>query len=219
MSESVLIVEDDPAVRRMLERSLAKEGFEVRAAADGAAALALSERSTPDLVVLDVSMPGLSGIDVCRRLRQSGMQGGVLMLTARDAIEDRVHGLDAGADDYVVKPFAIEEVVARLRALTRRGEDRSTRLSFGDLTLDLANGTVARGGGAGIELTGREAQLLEMLLRDPRSVVSREAAIDRIWNGAAVENVVDRYIARLRRKLGDPPLIRSVWGVGFILDG
>jgi two-component system response regulator MprA len=218
MAERVLIVEDDRAVRRMLERSLAKEGFEVRAAADGAAALALSERSTPDLVVLDVSMPGLTGIDVCRRLRQSGMQGGVLMLTARDAIEDRVRGLDAGADDYVVKPFAIEEVVARLRALTRRGEDRSTRLSFGDLSLDLANGTFVRGHGAAVELTGRESQLLEMLLRDPRAVVSREAAIDRIWNGAAVENIVDRYIARLRRKLGDPPLIRSVWGVGFILE-
>jgi two-component system response regulator MprA len=219
MAERVLIVEDDRAVRRMLERSLVKEGFEVSAAADGAAALTLSERSTPDLVVLDVSMPGLSGIDVCRRLRKGGMQGGVLMLTARDAIEDRVRGLEAGADDYVVKPFAIEEVVARLRALTRRGEDRSTRLSFGDLTLDLANGTAVRAGGADIELTGREAQLLEMLLRDPRSVLSREAAIDRIWNGAAVENIVDRYVARLRRKLGDPPLIRSVWGVGFILGG
>jgi len=219
MSERVLIVEDDRAVRRMLERSLAKEGFEVSAAADGAAALALSERSAPDLVVLDVSMPGLNGIEVCRRLRESGMQGGVLMLTARDAIEDRVRGLEAGADDYVVKPFAIEEVVARLRALTRRGEDRSTKLSFGDLTLDLAAGTAVRGGGADIELTGRESQLLEMLLRDPRSVLSREAAIERIWNGAAVENIVDRYIARLRRKLGDPSPIRSVWGVGFILDG
>jgi two-component system response regulator MprA len=219
MAERVLIVEDDQPVRRMLERSLAKEGFEVRAAADGAAALALSERLTPDLVVLDVTMPGLSGIDVCRRLRQSGMQGGVLMLTARDAVEDRVRGLDAGADDYVVKPFAIEEVVARLRALMRRGEDRSTRLSFGDLTVDLANSTFVRGGGAPVELTRRESQLLEMLLRDPRAVVSREAAIDRIWNGAAVENVVDRYVARLRRKLGDPPLIRSVWGVGFILGG
>jgi two-component system response regulator MprA len=219
VAERVLIVEDDGAVRRMLERSLAKEGFEVRAAADGAAALALSESSAPDLVVLDVTMPGLGGIDVCRRLRQSGMQGGVLMLTARDAVEDRVRGLDAGADDYVVKPFAIEEVVARLRALTRRGEDRSTRLRFDDLTLDLANGTFVRGGGAPVELTGRESQLLEMLLRDPRAVVSREAAIERIWNGAAVENVVDRYVARLRRKLGDPPLIRSVWGVGFILGG
>jgi two-component system response regulator MprA len=101
----------------------------------------------------------------------------------------------------------------------RRGEDRSTRLSFGDLTLDLANSTFVRGGGQAVELTRRESQLLEMLLRDPRAVVSREAAIDRIWNGAAVENVVDRYVARLRRKLGDPPLIRSVWGVGFILGG
>jgi two-component system response regulator MprA len=219
VAERVLIVEDDGPVRRMLERSLAKEGFEVRAAADGAAALALSERSAPDLVVLDVTMPGLGGIDVCRRLRQSGMRGGVLMLTARDAVEDRVRGLDAGADDYVVKPFAIEEVVARLRALTRRGEDRSTRLRFDDLTLDLASGTFVRGACAPVELTGREAQLLEMLLRDPRAVVSREAAIERIWNGAAVENVVDRYVARLRRKLGDPPLIRSVWGVGFILGG
>ncbi|MBA3867356.1 MAG: response regulator transcription factor [Solirubrobacterales bacterium] len=219
MAERVLIVEDDQPVRRMLERSLAKEGFEVRAAADGAAALALSERSTPDLVVLDLTMPGLSGVDVCRRLRQSGMQGGVLMLTARDAVEDRVRGLDAGADDYVVKPFAIEEVVARLRALTRRGEDRSTRVRFGDLTVDLTAGTFARGGGPAVKLTRRECQLLEMLLRDPRAVVSREAAIERIWNGAAVENVVDRYVARLRRKLGDPPLIRSVWGVGFILGG
>lgn len=217
MAESVLIVEDDAAVRRMLERSLAKEGFEVRAAADGAAALALAERSAPDLVVLDVTMPGLGGIDVCRRLRGSGLQSGVLMLTARDAVEDRVRGLDAGADDYVVKPFAIEEVVARLRALMRRGEDRSTSLRFEDLTLDLANGTFVRGGRAAVELAGRESQLLEMLLRDPRAVVSREAAIERIWNGAAVENVVDRYVARLRRKLGDPPLIRSVWGVGFIL--
>lgn len=213
----MLIVEDDAAVRRMLERSLAKEGFEVRAAADGAAALALAERSAPDLVVLDVTMPGLGGIDVCRRLRGSGLQSGVLMLTARDAVEDRVRGLDAGADDYVVKPFAIEEVVARLRALMRRGEDRSTSLRFEDLTLDLANGTFVRGGRAAVELAGRESQLLEMLLRDPRAVVSREAAIERIWNGAAVENVVDRYVARLRRKLGDPPLIRSVWGVGFIL--
>ena len=167
MTERVLIVEDDQGVRRMLERSLAKEGFEVSAAADGAAALALSERSAPDLVVLDVAMPGLSGIDVCRRLRQSGMQGGVLMLTAREEIEDRVRGLEAGADDYVVKPFAIEEVVARLRALGRRGEDRSTRLRFGDLTLDLAAGAFTRGAGPAVELTRRETQLLEMLLRDP----------------------------------------------------
>jgi two-component system response regulator MprA len=176
------------------------------------------EQSTPDLVVLDVAMPGLSGIDVCRRLRERGMTGGVLMLTARDAVEDRVRGLEAGADDYVVKPFAIEEVAARLRALLRRGRDRSTRISFGAITLDTATNSIDRGGGERIELTAREAQLLEMLMRNPRTVLSRREAVERIWDGAAVENVVDRYVARLRRKLEDPLLIRTVWGVGFILQ-
>ncbi|MDX6590130.1 MAG: two-component system, OmpR family, response regulator MprA [Solirubrobacterales bacterium] len=218
MSEGVLIVEDDAPVRRMLERSLGAEGFDVRSAADGGTALAMIEQSTPDLVVLDVAMPGLSGIDVCRRLRERGMTGGVLMLTARDAVEDRVSGLEAGADDYVVKPFAIEEVAARLRALLRRGRDRSTRVSFGAITLDTATNSIDRGDGERIELTAREAQLLEMLMRNPRTVLSRREAVERIWDGAAVENVVDRYVARLRRKLEDPLLIRTVWGVGFILQ-
>ncbi len=217
MGERVLIVEDDAPVRRMLERSLGAEGFEVRSAADGGAALALAEDSAPDLVVLDVAMPGLSGLEVCRRLREKGLTGGVLMLTARDAVEDRVRGLDAGADDYVVKPFAIAEVVARLHALTRRGRDRSERLSFAGITLDTTTNTVEREGKE-IELTAREAELLELLLRDPRTVLSRATAIERIWQGAAVENVVDRYVARLRRKLGEPLLIRTVWGVGFILE-
>jgi two-component system response regulator MprA len=201
----------------MLERSLAAEGFDVRAAADGGAALAMAADSAPDLVVLDVTMPGLSGIDVCRRLREKGLSGGVLMLTARDAVEDRVRGLDAGADDYVVKPFAIAEVVARLHALTRRGRDRSARLSFAGIVLDTETNTVERGGCA-IPLTAREAELLEMLLRDPRAVLSREIAVERIWRGAAVENVVDRYVARLRHKLGEPLSIRTVRGVGFILE-
>ena len=218
MFEGVLIVEDDAPVRRMLERSLGAEGFDVRSAADGGTALAMIEQSTPDLVVLDVAMPGLSGLDVCRRLRERGMTGGVLMLTARDAVEDRVRGLEAGADDYVVKPFAIEEVAARLRALLRRGRDRSTRISFGAITLDTATNSIDRGGGERIELTAREAQLLEMLMRNPRTVLSRREAVERIWDGAAVENVVDRYVARLRRKLEDPLLIRTVWGVGFILQ-
>lgn len=217
MAEQVLIVEDDAPVRRMLERSLSAEGFEVRAAADGGAALTMAEDSAPDLVVLDVTMPGLSGIDVCRRLRAKGLSGGVLMLTARDAVEDRIRGLEAGADDYVVKPFAIEEVVARLNALTRRGRDRSGRVSFAGITLDTETNTVERRG-ATIELTAREAELLEMLLRNPRTVLSRQVAVERIWQGAAVENVVDRYVARLRRKLDDPLLIRTVWGVGFILE-
>jgi two-component system, OmpR family, response regulator MprA len=218
MAERVLIVEDDAPVRRMLERSLSAEGFEVSSSPDGGAALAAAERAVPDLVVLDVAMPGLDGFEVCRRLREAGLTGGVLMLTARDAVTDRVRGLEVGADDYVVKPFAIEEVVARLRALTRRGSDRSERLAAAGLSLDRAANTVVRGGGEPIELSPREAELLELLLRDPRAVLTREAAIERIWGGAAVENIVDRYVARLRRKLGDPPAIRTVRGVGFILE-
>jgi DNA-binding response OmpR family regulator len=218
VAERVLIVEDDSSVRRMLERSLAAEGFEVGSAADGGAALAMAEASAPDLVVLDVAMPGLSGVDVCRRLRDKGLSGGILMLTARDAVEDRVRGLEAGADDYVAKPFAVAEVVARLHALGRRGRDRSDRLNFAGITLDTTTNVVQRDGEEEVELTRREAELLEMLLRDPRSVLSREAAIERIWSGAAAENTVDRYVTRLRRKLRDPLLIRTVRGVGFILD-
>jgi two-component system, OmpR family, response regulator MprA len=218
VTERVLIVEDDSSVRRMLERSLTAEGFEVRSAPDGGAALAMAEASAPDLVVLDVAMPGLSGVTVCRRLRDRGISGGILMLTARDTVEDRVRGLDAGADDYVAKPFAIAEVVARLRALGRRGRDNSARLSFAGITLDTTTNMVRRGGEEEIELTRREGELLELLLRDPRNVTSRELAIERIWGGAAAENTVDRYVARLRRKLRDPLLIRTVWGVGFILE-
>jgi len=218
MASRVLIVEDDAPVRRMLSRSLEAEGFDVSSAADGGRALAAAERSTPDLVVLDVAMPGLDGLAVCRRLREKGMTGGILMLTARDAVDDRVSGLAAEADDYVVKPFAIEEVVARLNALSRRGSDLRRRISYADITLDLGTNSVERAGRKPIELTGRERALLELLMRDPRAVVSRDAAIEAIWQGAAVPNIVDRYVARLRRKLGEPPLIRTVRGVGFMLE-
>lgn len=217
MSDRVLVVEDDAAVRRMLERSLGADGFDVTGAADGGQALAAAEGAAPDLVVLDVAMPGMDGFEVCRRLRAKGLTGGVLMLTARDSVSDRVRGLESGADDYVVKPFAIAEVVARLRALTRRGSDRSERLAHGPIALDTATGKVAIGGGPAVELTAREAQLLAMLLRDPRAVLTREAAIEAIWGGAAGHNTVDRYVTRLRRKLGDPGAIRTVRGVGFIL--
>jgi two-component system, OmpR family, response regulator MprA len=218
MASRVLIVEDDAPVRRMLSRSLEAEGFDVSSAADGGRALAAAERSTPDLVVLDVAMPGLDGLAVCRRLREKGMTGGILMLTARDAVDDRVSGLVAGADDYVVKPFAIEEVVARLHALSRRGSDLRRRISYADITLDLGTNSVERAGRKPIELTGRERALLELLMRDPRTVVSRDAAIEAIWHGAAMPNIVDRYVATLRRKLGEPPLIRTVRGVGFMLE-
>jgi two-component system response regulator MprA len=216
VAERVLVVDDDAPVRRMLQRSLAAEGFDVEVAADGGAALVAAERSAPDLVILDVTMPGLDGLAVCRRLRAKGLRGSILMLTARDAVADRVTGLEAGADDYLVKPFAMEELVARMRALTRRGHDGADRLAFADLTLDLQT-RVAERGARSVALTGRESALLELMLRHPRAVVPRDQAIEEIWEEAAASNVVDRYITRLRRKLGDPPLIHTVRGVGFML--
>jgi len=216
VAERVLVVDDDAPVRRMLQRSLAAEGFDVEVAADGGAALVAAERSAPDLVILDVTMPGLDGLAVCRRLRAKGVRASILMLTARDAVADRVTGLEAGADDYLVKPFAMEELVARMRALTRRGHDGADRLAFADLTLDLQT-RVAERGGRRVELTGRESALLELMLRHPRAVVPRDQAIEEIWEEAAAPNVVDRYVTRLRRKLGEPPLIHTVRGVGFML--
>jgi len=216
MPERVLVVDDDALVRRMLTRSLAAEGFEVEHVADGGAALAAAEASAPDLVVLDVTMPGLDGLAVCRRLRANGLRGSIIMLTARDAVADRVAGLEAGADDYLVKPFAVEELVARLHALGRRGRDDGDRLAYGDLVLELSTRTAQRGGRS-VSLTARESALLELLLRNARVVVPRERAIEEIWREAAVPNVVDRYVARLRRKLGEPPLLHTVRGVGFML--
>jgi two-component system response regulator MprA len=215
LAERVLVVDDDALVRRMLARSLAAAGFEVEVEADGGGALAAVERSAPDLVVLDVTMPGVDGLAVCRRLRAKGVSGSILMLTARDAVADRVAGLEAGADDYLVKPFAMEELVARLHALGRRGRDERDRLAFADLVLDTSTRTAQRGGRP-VALTPRESALLELLLRNARVVVPRERAIEEIWQDA-VPNVVDRYVASLRRKLGEPPLIHTVRGVGFVL--
>ncbi len=214
--ERVLVVDDDPPLRRMLERTLEAEGFEVTVAADGGAALVAAERAVPDVIVLDVAMAGLDGLAVCRRLRARGLSTPIIMLTARDAVPDRVAGLEAGADDYLVKPFAFEELVARLRALTRRGSDPSALLSYADLVLDVA---AARGtrGGRDLELTGREAALLGLLLREPGRTVTREYALEAIWRDDASPNVVDRYVTRLRRKLGEPPLIRTLRGAGFAL--
>jgi DNA-binding response OmpR family regulator len=214
-SERVLVVDDDSSLRRMLDRSLAAEGFEVTVAADGGGALAAAERAAPDVIVLDVAMPGLDGLAVCRRLRSRGLATPILMLTARDAVPDRVAGLEAGADDYLVKPFATAELVARLRALTRRHRDQEL-LSYADLVLDLRARRATRAGRA-IELTGREADLLELLLREAGRTVTRERALEGIWDDAAEANVVDRYVTRLRRKLGEPPLIRTVRGSGFSL--
>ncbi|MBA2420945.1 MAG: response regulator transcription factor [Thermoleophilaceae bacterium] len=200
----------------MLARTLAVTGFEVEAVADGPSALVSLERVVPDVVVLDVKMPGMDGVAVCRRLRAKGLEVPVLMLTARDAVADRVAGLQAGADDYLVKPFATEELTARLRALTRRSARAAATLTFGDLALDLSTRTASRAGAA-VELTGREVELLELLMRQPRQVLSRERALAEVWRDEAAPNVVDRYVTRLRAKLGEPSLIRTVRGVGFML--
>ncbi|MDX6630842.1 MAG: two-component system, OmpR family, response regulator MprA [Gaiellales bacterium] len=202
----------------MLARTLEAEGYGVTVAADGGSALVEIERSAPDLILLDVTMPGIDGLGVTRRLRGKGDALPVLLLTARDAVADRVAGLDAGADDYLVKPFATDELLARVRALLRRGRAGGDLLSAGDVTLDLQERAASRGG-RDLALTPREADLLELLLRNARGVVSREQALQHVWGeGGATANAVDRYVAYLRRKLGEPPVIRTVRGVGFVFD-
>jgi two-component system, OmpR family, response regulator MprA len=215
---AILVVDDDPPIRRMLERTLTAEGYGVGAAPDGGAALVAIERSVPDLVVLDVTMPGLDGLALCRRLRAKGLAVPILLLTARDAVADRVAGLDAGADDYLVKPFAAEELLARVRALLRRGREPTEVLACADLVLDLRARSASRAG-RDLGLSSRELDLLELLLRNQRQVVSRELALERVWGSrsAASFNAVDRYISYLRRKLGQPPLIETVRGAGFVL--
>jgi two-component system response regulator MprA len=216
-NHSVLVADDDGPIRRMLERTLAGEGFSVTSVGDGGAALAAVERSVPDVIVLDVAMPGLDGLAVCRRLRAKGIAVPVLLLTARDAVAERVNGLEAGADDYLVKPFASEELVARLQALLRRNRPASTRLTFRDVVFDVDTREATRGG-RDLDLTIREAELLEFLLRNSGVVVTRQQALGEIWTDSLPNlNVVDRYVAYLRRKLGEPPLIATVRGVGFKL--
>jgi two-component system response regulator MprA len=218
MAEVILVVDDDAPIRRMLQRTLAAEGYLVESAADGGAALAAVERAVPDAVVLDVGLPGVDGLGVCRRLRERGLATPILMLTARDALDDRVVGLDAGADDYLVKPFETAELLARIRALLRRGREPARILGHGDLTLDLATRTAWRAGRS-IALSAREADLLEILLRNERRVVTRDAALSQVWGAAhaATPNLVDRYISNLRRKLGEPSVIETVRGTGFVL--
>jgi two-component system response regulator MprA len=217
VAANVLIVDDDGPVRRTLARTLAAEGYATVLASDGGAALAEVERAQPDVIVLDAIMPGLDGLAVARRLRAKGVSVPILMLTARDAVGDRVAGLDAGADDYLVKPFATEELLARVRALLRRGLE-APLLSFADISLDTGSRLLVRGGRT-IELTQREAALMELLLQRPGKVLSRRTAMTTVWSdgSATTENVVDRYVAYLRRKLGDPPLIHTVRGTGFVL--
>jgi two-component system response regulator MprA len=202
----------------MLERTLRAEGYEVVGAADGGEALAAVERSVPDLIILDVAMPGVDGLAACRRLRAKGLALPILLLTARDSVADRVDGLDAGADDYLVKPFAPEELLARVRALQRRGREPSEILAYADVLFDLGSRRAQRSGRE-LGLSAREGDLLELLLRNSGQVVSRDLALERVWGSRTVAsfNAVDRYVSYLRRKLGEPPLIETVRGVGFVL--
>ena len=217
----ILVVDDEPQLRRALERALKLEGYEVELAADGDQALAAVAGKHPDAIVLDVLMPKRDGLEVCRALRAEGDQTPVLMLTARDAVRDRVDGLDAGADDYVVKPFALEELLARVRALLRRGDGGAERLSYADLTLDPATREVTRGGRE-LELTKTEFALLEHLLRHPKQVLTRSQLFEAVWgyDFGPRSNSLEVYIGYLRRKTeegGEPRLIQTVRGVGYTL--
>ena len=223
----ILVVDDDAAVRDSLRRALQLEGYDVQLAGDGTEALARLESGGDgvegvDAVVLDVLMPRVDGLDVCRSLRAAGNAVPVLMLTARDAVSDRVAGLDAGADDYLVKPFALEELLARLRALLRRTNGTSTDLlRFSDLELDPGTREVRRGGEL-IELTRTEFSLLELFLLNPRQVLTRSIIFERVWgyDFGLGSNSLDVYIGYLRRKLeqrGEPRLIQTVRGVGYAL--
>jgi two-component system, OmpR family, response regulator MprA len=219
----VLVVDDERAVRGSVRRALALEGYQVAEAAGGREALdALRERA-PDVVVLDVLMPDVDGLEVCRRLRAAGDRVPVLMLTAREAIADRVSGLDAGADDYLVKPFALDELLARLRALLRRSSNGEGQgeLRFGDIALDLGMREV-RVAGSSIELTKTEFLLLELFMRNPRQVLPRSLINERVWgyDFGPASNSLGVYIGYLRRKLerdGQPRRIHTMRGVGYIL--
>ncbi len=218
----VLVVDDDPAVSGALNRALRLEGYEVSLAADGASALEEIAIRPPEALVLDIGLPGVDGLEVCRRMRAAEDDTPVLMLTARDAISDRVEGLDAGADDYLVKPFALAELLARLRALLRRRpSDSDELLRFADLSLDPVTREARRGERA-FTLTRIEYDLLELLLRHPRQVLTRELILDRVWGYTfdSGTNSLAVYIGYLRRKTeleGEPRLIHTARGVGYVL--
>jgi len=220
----LLVVEDDTGLRDVLRRALSLAGYEVRLSAEGAEALAEVARSVPDAVVLDVGLPDIDGLEVCRMLRREGNRVPVLMLTARDAVSDRIDGLDAGADDYLVKPFDIDELKARLRALLRRARGDSEldgALSFGGLRLDPARHGVEVGEQF-VELTRTEYQLLELMMLNPRRVLPHSVIYDRVWgyDFGPSSNALRVYIGYLRRKLEDAgatPVIHTVRGVGYAL--
>lgn len=221
MKERILIIEDDEGIVRVLRRALSYEGYTVDTALDGENGLYIARDHHPDLVILDLMLPGMDGIEVCQRLRSGGSVP-ILMLTAKDAVQDRVQGLDAGADDYMTKPFELDELLARIRALLRRTQlERAPVLTFADLTLDTSTRQASRKGRM-IPLTAKEYDLLELFLRHPRQVLTREMIFDRVWgyDFGGESNVLDVYIRYLRQKLeteGEQRLLHTVRGVGYVL--
>ena len=222
MKPHILLVEDEAKLAQFVEMELTHEGYQVTVAEDGIAGLTQAREAQPDLILLDWMLPGLSGVEVCRRLRDTGDKVPVVLMTARDEIQDRVAGLDAGADDYVVKPFSIEELLARVRAhLRRTHEPDPEALQFADLTLHQGSREVYRGQRT-IELTAKEFDLLVYLMRHPRQVLTRDRILEEVWGYDFMgdSNIIEVYIRYLRLKLedaGEPRLIQTVRGVGYVL--
>jgi len=221
---TVLVVDDETVLAEMVSMALRYEGWNIATAADGASAIAAARGSRPDAVVLDVMLPDMSGLDVLRKLREQNPHLPVLLLTAKDAVEDRIAGLTAGGDDYVTKPFSIEEVVLRLRALLRRTgvteEDSGAQIVVGDLVLDEDSHEVTRGGEP-IALTSTEFELLRFLMRNPKRVLSKAQILDRVWSYdfGGRSNIVELYISYLRKKIdsGRDPMIHTLRGAGYVL--
>jgi two-component system, OmpR family, response regulator MprA len=222
----IMVIDDDEKITSLLRRSLAFEGYEVTTAHDGAEGLKQLGLRRADLVILDVMMPYIDGWEVCRRLREAGIVSPVLLLTARDDVQDRVKGLDLGADDYLVKPFALEELMARVRALLRRrpeNNEEDGRLRFEDLMLDIDARETIRGERR-IELTAKEFELLRLFMENPKRVLSRDQIMERIWgyDFSGESNVLEVYVAMLRQKLeehGEKRMIQTVRGAGYVLKG
>ncbi|WP_035987622.1 response regulator transcription factor [Leptolyngbya sp. KIOST-1] len=222
MGARILIVEDEEKLAKFVQLELSYEGYEVTVAHDGLSGLMAARDQTPDLILLDWMLPGLSGVEVCRRLRQTGTATPVILLTAKDDVSDRVEGLDAGADDYVVKPFSIEELLARVRAHLRRTEPQDAEvLVFGDLTLDRRSREVRRGARS-IELTAKEFDLLDYLMTNPRQVLTRDRILEQVWGYDFMgdSNIIEVYVRYLRLKLeaeGESRVIQTMRGVGYVL--
>ncbi len=222
MATRILLIDDDPKITALLERGLAYEGFAVDTAPDGATGIALAHQRQPQLVLLDIMMPGLDGLQVCRQLRQQG-EAAIIMLTARDEVSDKVSALNMGADDYIAKPFAFDELLARIKAVLRRHHPGDAALTYADLSVDPATREVRRNAQP-LELTAREYDLLLLFLRHPRQVLTREQILSQVW-GYDVEtetNVVEVHVGHLRQKLeanGGARLIQTIRGVGYQLRG